>query len=486
MLSADNATSSARMGRAHPPAAGCRWLGPFVVIVVLLFANQGFSISTMGPLHVHPTNPRYFADGSGAAVYLTGSHTWASLQDLDVNDPPEPFDFAGYLDFLEQHGHNFIRLWRTEAARLQWGENIRYSAPHPWQRTGPGQALDDKLRFDLERFDEAFFTRLRGRVMAAGARGIYVSIMLFEGWGLYYASFDGHPCHRLNNVQGLDGDPDGDGRGLETQMLRIPGITAVQEAYARKVIDTVNDLDNVLYEITNESRLLEPAANTTDWQYHMIRVIQQYQATKPNQHPVGMTSQGYGGGDDSHVLLASPADWISPNPDKFDYRNDPPANDGGKVILLDTDHLWGIGGGRSWVWQSFLRGLHPIWMDPYDRADKPWGPKLPPEGEQARRAMGYTRTFAERINLAALSPQVEVASSGYCLVAPGQEYLVYLPQGPQVTVDLAGTAEFIVEWFDPETGASQSGPRVPGGGARLFHSPFEHDAVLYLQAADGY
>ena len=30
-------------------------------------------------------------------------------------------------------------------------------------------------------------------------------------------------------------------------------ITALQEAYVRKVVDTVNDLDNVLYEISNES-----------------------------------------------------------------------------------------------------------------------------------------------------------------------------------------------------------------------------------------
>jgi hypothetical protein len=36
------------------------------------------------------------------------------------------------------------------------------------------------------------------------------------------------------------------------------------------------------------------------------------------------------------------------------------------VILSDTDHLWCIGGNHSWVWKSFLRGLHPIFMDPYD------------------------------------------------------------------------------------------------------------------------
>src|SRR5262245_60556748 len=61
-----------------------------------------------GPLRVHPENPRYFTDGSGRAVYLTGSHTWNNLVDMGRGDPPGPFDFDGYLDFLGRHGHNFI------------------------------------------------------------------------------------------------------------------------------------------------------------------------------------------------------------------------------------------------------------------------------------------------------------------------------------------------------------------------------------------
>jgi hypothetical protein len=46
------------------------------------------TIPTAGPLQVHPANPRYFADCRGRAVYLTGSHTWDSLQDLGQSDPP--------------------------------------------------------------------------------------------------------------------------------------------------------------------------------------------------------------------------------------------------------------------------------------------------------------------------------------------------------------------------------------------------------------
>src|SRR5262245_17715422 len=40
--------------------------------------------AAIGPLRVHPANPRYFTDGSGKAVYLTGAHTWNNLQDIGL------------------------------------------------------------------------------------------------------------------------------------------------------------------------------------------------------------------------------------------------------------------------------------------------------------------------------------------------------------------------------------------------------------------
>lgn len=143
-------------------------------------------------LRVDPLNSRYFTDGSGKPIYLTGSHTWASLQDcgLDVGhpvatDPPPQFDFDAYLQLLADNNHNFIRLWRWELPRaaLRTGPDF-YAQPQPWQRTGPAIANDGKPRFDLTQFEESYFDRLRSRVIAAGDRGIYVSIMLFEGWYL--------------------------------------------------------------------------------------------------------------------------------------------------------------------------------------------------------------------------------------------------------------------------------------------------------------
>jgi parallel beta-helix repeat protein len=443
-----------------------------------------------GPLRVHPTNPRYFTnggknpDGSLRAVYLTGSHTWDNLQDIGESDPPAAFDFNAYLDFLAKHNHNFIRLWRWELVSWDTKANREKSprhlvcAPHPWARTGPGTALDGKPKFNLEQFDETYFQRLRSRVEAARDRGIYVSIMLFEGWGLRFApgGYLAHPFHPSNNVNSLDGELKGSVKGTELFTLASPKITVLQEAYVRKVIDTVNDLDNVLYEIANESDF-----STTDWQYRLIRFIKAYEAKKPRQHPVGMTSIGYGKNPtDLDHLLKSPADWISPSPDKYDYKNDPPAADGNKIILPDTDHLWGVGGSVQWVWKSFLRGLNPIFMDPYRRGVLDRGPDA--QWEPIRRAMGVTHRLAARMNLAAMTPHNSLASTSYCLADPGKEYLIYLPHGGEVTVDLsAAMGELAVEWMDPVEGTVTRAEPTTGGGQRIMEAPLTGDAVLYLR-----
>ena len=72
---------------------------------------KGNISQTVRTLRVLSSNPRYFTDGSGKAVYLTGSHTWSNMRDLGQTDPPPIFDFNGYLDLLQSNGHNFIRLW---------------------------------------------------------------------------------------------------------------------------------------------------------------------------------------------------------------------------------------------------------------------------------------------------------------------------------------------------------------------------------------
>ncbi len=437
-----------------------------------------------GPLRVHPKNPRYFADADDNAVYLTGSHTWNSLVDMGPSDPPPKFDFDAYLDFLVRRDHNFIRLWTWELVSWNTKANGRHGhgevhtvAPLPYARTGPAGALDGKPKFDLAKYNADHFDRLRRRVIAAGKRGIYVSVMLFEGWGIQFVegAFRQHPFHPDNNVNRVDGDVNRDGRGVEVHELASQAITRLQEAYVRKVVDTVNDLDNVLYEISNENH---PAS--TEWQYHMIRYIRRYEKGKAKRHPIGMTFQYKDGTNEA--LFDSPADWISPNR-AGGYRDNPPPADGRKVIVNDTDHLWGIGGNRAWVWKSFLRGHNPIFMDPYDglvlgnRSDPSWDP--------VRNSLGHTRRLARQVDLASMLPRPKLASSGYCLAkaTPADaEYLVYLPSGGDVTIDLsAASGKLAVEWVNGATGASSSAGAITGGAKQKLTAPFSGDAVVWLR-----
>jgi hypothetical protein len=432
-------------------------------------------------LRVSKENPRYFADSAGRVVYLTGSHTWTNLVDAGKTRPPEPFDYYRYLVWLKDLNHNFIRMWTWEMLKWHSGTwnpgNVMTLYPHPYERTGPGLATDSLPRFDLNKFNSVYFTRLRERVEAAGKLGIYVSVMLFEGWSLQF-SIDGwnnHFYNPLNNINGIDGDSNKDGRGLDIYTLADTTITGLQERYVKHVIDVVNDLDNVLYEISNENH-----PPSTRWQYHMINFIHEYEKQKPKQHPVGMTFQFRGGSNDT--LFYSPADWVSPNnmDGSKDVRNDPPAATGKKVILYDTDHLGGIWGNQPWVWKTFLRGMNPLFMDTYDGTfipnppDKDWVP--------IRNSMGYTRSYADRMDLRKAIPSNELSSTTFCLANPGKEYVIYqdIPDSA-FQVDLA-KGKYSYEWFNPTTGiVTEKGKIKVKDGKQQFKAPFNGDAVLYLK-----
>lgn len=468
-------------------------------MAICAFIPGGGAAPATGPLRVLQSNPRYFTDGSGKAIYLTGSHTWANFATDQGREVPVVFDYEGYLDFLVAHHFNFFRGWIWDLPYSNQGPNggpFRW-APMPWLRTGPGLATDGGAKFDLSRFDQAFFDRMRSRIIAARDRDIYVSVMLFQAyaWAKDRNENDGFPLDGRNNINGVDAGP-----GNEAAKLSIPAVTAVQEAYVRKVIDTVNDLDNVLYEIANEAN-----DGTAAWQYHMIDFIHAYERTRARQHPVGMTAHIRG---EVHYeeLMASPADWVSPS--CLDgFIENPRAATGDKVMIVDSDHgyTWdllkrdGPALQQAWVWKNFLRGNQLLFMDPYlartegkgagrndpggiNPKEAYFGLTPDPYWETMRAALGRARMYAEKIDLAATAPHSELASTGYCLAQPGVEYLVYSPaDGTDFTVSLT-KGRYGVEWYDPTTGkvVEKSRRRVKGG-AESFRAKFPGDAVLYLK-----
>jgi hypothetical protein len=133
-------------------------------------------------LKVHPSNPRYFTDGSGRAIFLTGAHTWANLQDTGIAPVPR-FDWGAHLTIMKSHNHNFMRLWGwQQSAWAPWTPDKILFEPTLYVRSGPGTALDGGLRFDLKKFNPAYFDRMRLRITECRDRGIYCAVQLFQGF----------------------------------------------------------------------------------------------------------------------------------------------------------------------------------------------------------------------------------------------------------------------------------------------------------------
>jgi len=459
-------------------------------------------------------NPNYFEDASGRALILCGSQTWNTLQDWGTGGSVRALDFDDFVRFLRAHGHNFTLLWRTELPKFS---NLPVTAsnpadfivsPHPWVRTGPGQATDGGLKFDLKKFDRAYFERLRARVEALNRAGIYAGIYLFTGEFLlrFRSSTDGYPFSGPNNVNGVDdgyrGGPADSGLASVT-MNATNATTDFQDAYVRKTIDTLNDLPNVLWIVSEEAPM-----KSTWWNDHLIRLIRAYERAKRYQHPIGYATLE---NSSDSILYNSDADWVAPwawiSPTTSCGTGKPAC----KVNINDSDHsyfgMWNDTPrkNRNYAWENFTTGNQVLFMDPYlvyyprEHRNQCLAPvngigSMPdPRWDSFRDNLGYILRYSRKLNLANVRPRGSLCSTKYCLAqtpSAGAEYLVYAPDGGPFTVDLSAmpsSRRLAVEWFNPAAGRTiTESPVTAGSSSQSFGPPFDGDAVLYLVDTAGH
>jgi len=270
-----------------------------------------------------------------------------------------------------------------------------------------------------------------------------------------------------------------------------------------KVIDTLNDLPNVLWIVSEE------APNHTQWwNDHEISHTRTYEAGKRYQHPIGYAALI---GSPDATIYNSDADWVAPA-----ARVSPTTSCGSgkpacKVNVNDSDHsYWEMWKetpqqNRNYTWENFLNGSQVLFMDPYlveyprekrNLCVSPTngicsGPD--PRYDNLRDNLGYTLKYSRKVNLALVTPHGSLSSTGYCLAQTppvGAEYLVYAPSGGAFTMDLSAmpaSRMLAVEWLNPTTGATiVKDPIRSGSSTQSFTPPFSGDAVLYLVDAAGH
>lgn len=454
-------------------------------------SDSFLSASRTGLLRVHPSNPIYFTDDSGRAIYLGGHQIFVDLQDntfgkhTTYNQQAE-LDWGWYLQFAKARNLNYLRNWTVMSTGCGVPSQCAVAYPMPYKRIdGSGRANDGGAKFDLNQFDEEFFKRLRSRVIDAAKHGIYVSIMLYDAAAFtnFSAPLDpmwgGNVFNAANNINGIDADINGDGWGVEFFTAPSVTIRSLQKNYVRKVIDTVNDLDNVIFEIANEVGALQ-------WQYQMIDFVKSYEASKSKQHLVFMSPGGVSGLNvythaGRREVVESSADVFAASIEWANFLDDPPANHNGKPGILDRDHVKPrISSAPMLPWKAFARGYH------YNLFDLPFESHSAenPTWELARYNIGAIVKYANTIfsNLSKMLPNGDLSSTQYALANPGSEYLIVQPASGSFTVEMpAGTYSY--EWFDPNTAlTTETGLVTLPPGNNTFKPPFSGSAVLYLKS----
>ena len=252
----------------------------FVLLLVLAFntlsVNAAQTATKFKPIQLHPDNPHYFLwRGKPTVLITSGEHYGAVLN--------RAFDYKKYLKTLESYGFNLTRTFSGAYCEPVGAFKIQNNtlAPAkgqficPWARSNiPGYANGGN-KFDLTKWDQTYFKRLRNFVKEASKCGVVVELVLFCPFyedGMWKLS----PMNAVNNINDI-----GKMERTEVYTLNHPELLDVQDKMVRRIVKELRNFDNVYYEICNEPYF---GGVTLDWQNHIAETIVKAEAKYKRKH----------------------------------------------------------------------------------------------------------------------------------------------------------------------------------------------------------
>jgi hypothetical protein len=438
------------------------------------------------PIALHPENPHYLLFRGKPTVLVTSGEHYGAVLNLD-------FDYRRYLDELQAKGLNLTRTfsgtYREVAESFKIEENTLAPAAGrfiaPWARSDQPGAGDGGNKFDLARWDPAYFARLKDFVAEAGKRGIVVELVLF--CTIYEDSlWRVNPMNAANAV----GDIENAAR-LEAYTMKHPRLTAVQEAFARKVVTELAEFDNLYYEICNEPYF---GGVTRQWTQRIAETIEGAEAARPAKH---LIAENIANGK---AKIASPIPQVSIF--NFHYASPPDTvamNYGLNRVIAD-DETGFKGTGDFWYrregWEFLLAGGAIYSNLDYSftcrRPDGTHPVKTSPGGGggDLRRQLAILKQFVESFEFIRLRPEQSAVrvnrGTVRALIEPGKAYAIYLhgPSPAELTIDLPH-GPYLVEWIDTRSGGKIQSATLEhaAGAAKLVSPSFVEDIALRLVRA---
>ncbi len=215
-------------------------------------------VPNTGPIQLHPHNPHCFLYQGKAMALITSGEHYGALLNLD-------FDYKTYLNTLADEGMNYTRIFTGSYFEIpgeSFGIEKNTLAPLPERVITPWQQVTDdtgKVKFDLSKWNSAYFDRLFDFMELAHSLNIIVEVTCFSS--IYRdAHWDVSPQNPENNIN-ISHDID----RKDAQTPNNGELMAYQEAMVKKLVTELNRFDNFFFEIQNE-----PWADHTVSVYNII------------------------------------------------------------------------------------------------------------------------------------------------------------------------------------------------------------------------
>jgi hypothetical protein len=470
------------------PSAVARSLAPVVLVALALTTGVAAAASRdMKPISLHPRNPHYFLFRRKPTVLTTSAEHYGAVLN-------RVFDFIPYLEELREHGFNqsraFSGVYMEDPASFGIERNTLAPGPGqliaPWARSEmPGYANGGN-KFDLSRWNPAYFQRLKSYLREAGKRGVVIELVLFcpyyeeSMWRL-------SPLHPANNVNGTPDVP-----RTEVLTLKHPRLLGIQEAMVRKLVMELREFGNLYYEIANEPYF---GGVTLEWQRRIAEVIAETERGFPNKH---LIAQNIANGS---AEVTAPFPQVSVF--NFHYANPPTAVAENcalnKPIAFDETGFKGTADlpYRTDAWEFMLAGgaayshLDYSFAVGHERGTFPFTKSPGGGGEALRRQLAILKRFIESFDFIRMQPDRGVIKGGvpdggaaWALVEPGRQYAVYIRGGAaaRLTLDIP-PGRYRAEWVNPRTGATDKTEtlRHAGGELSLESPPYSEDIALRVR-----
>ncbi|HEX3997127.1 MAG TPA: putative collagen-binding domain-containing protein [Pirellulales bacterium] len=457
------------------------------LLPLLLIGAMARSAPAGEPIALHPDHPHYFLFRGKPTVLITsGEHYGAVLNG--------GFDYIPYLDELHSRGFNLTRTFSGTYREQPSSFNIEDNPLSPSSENfvcpfaisdTPGAAAGG-AKFDLTRWNDAYFARLKDFVAQAGKRGIVVELSLFCAMyddGLWKLS-PLNPANIINPVEAVSRQ--------DVYTTRHPKHLALQEALVRKIVGELKDADNVYFEICNEPYF---GFVSSEWNDRIAGVIAGAEKDRPHRH---LISQNIANG--SQVVKA-------PNPNvsilNFHYAKPPNSvaeNFGLRRAIADDETGFSGTGEAAYrveAWDFVISG-----GAVFDNLDYSFTPKHPDGtfqhtrspgggGPAFRRQLQTLKQFVESFDFVKMSPDDGVIRGGTpdkatarALVQRGAQYAIYIRGGTKadLRVELP-SGNYEATWLHPSSGETSPVERFAhSGGVRTFASPnYADDIALAIR-----